>query len=294
MSILIIWLWIARAVFPSITGHMMPIDGDAGQSAVLGEYLFGWLVLFPLAAICGFLIFASFYHMGARSSFFTYARGRIRFNRITRKVYVLRPGYCGGNKVFEWDRLRALCDIRGDRKGGIGSLALYHPPFDANDPKAAGEDCIFVGPTLTSLSTPALWEYIRLYMQEGPTVDQIPANAPSNYKNIPRSLPPDYTTYCGKPSRSQYKLEQAPGFGETTCHMLSQVTCSWPRFPKEWNSDSGIGEPEDRPVQTGATMTALVYRARGRLSAADEVALLKVWGSAEALAEAQARLNSAG
>ena len=80
--------------------------------------------------------------------------------------------------MFEWDRLRALCDIRGDRQGGIGSLALYHPPFDADDPKAAGEDCIFVGPTLSSLSTPALWEYIRLYMEEGPTVNQIPANAP--------------------------------------------------------------------------------------------------------------------
>ena len=42
--------------------------------------------------------------------------------------------------------------------------------------------------------------------------------------------------------------------------MLSQMTCSWPRFPKEWHSDSGLGEPEDRPVQTGAVMTALVYR----------------------------------
>ncbi|MDB5892678.1 MAG: rane protein of unknown function, partial [Rhodoferax sp.] len=114
--------------------------------------------------------------------------------------------------------------------------------------------------------------------------------APSNYKNIPRYLPPDYKTYCGKPSRSQYKLEQSPGFGETTCHMISQITCCWPRFPKEWNSDSGIGEPEDRPVQTGATMTALVYRAYGRLSAEDEVELMERWGTVEALAEARAKV----
>lgn len=36
------------------------------------------------------------------------------------------------------------------------------------------------------------------------------------------------------------------GFLETTCQMLSQATCTWPRFPKEWQSDSGLGEPEDR------------------------------------------------
>lgn len=233
-----------------------------------------------------------------RTAFFTYARGRIRFNRKTRKFYILRPGYCGGNRVFEWDRLVALFRRAPENHPMArkiqGTLALYHPPFDANDPQGKGEDAIFVGPTLGEGEiavdrAAVLWEYIRRYMEIGPTVDHIPPNAPEDYKEIPRYLPPVYTTYCGLPSARQYQLEMQPGFGETLCHMISQVTCTWPRFPKEWQSDSGLGEPEDRPVQTGAVMTALVYRAEGRLSQEDEIEFLKHWGTEEALAEAQAR-----
>ncbi len=131
-----------------------------------------------------------------------------------------------------------------------------------------------------------MWEYIRRYMEEGPTVDQIPSNAPSNYMHVPRYLPQEYTTYCGKPSWRLYVLEQKPGFMEATCHMMSQVTCVWPRFPKEWESDSGLGEPEDRPVQTGAVMTAMVYRAQGRLSPEDNIEFLRHWGTKDALSEA--------
>ena len=77
---------------------------------------------------------------------------------------------------------------------------------------------------------------------------------------------------------------------ETMFHMMTQVTCSWPRFPKEWGSDSGLGEPEDKPVQTGAVMTAMVYRAEGRLSAEDEIEFLTQWGDAQELVEANARM----
>jgi hypothetical protein len=50
-----------------------------------------------------------------------------------------------------------------------------------------------------------------------------------------------------------------------------------------------MGEPEDKPVQTGAVMTALVYRAQGRLSKADEIEFLRHWGTAEAQQEAMSR-----
>ncbi|WP_422648720.1 hypothetical protein OJJOAM_000383 [Cupriavidus sp. H18C1] len=53
------------------------------------------------------------------------------------------------------------------------------------------EDVIFVGPTMPSYEyTAGLWEYIRLYMEEGPTVEYIPKNAPEGYRAIPRHLPP--------------------------------------------------------------------------------------------------------
>lgn len=291
-ALLIVWMWYGLAVHPLLFGEIIFffVIGDKVPNILLW---FGWLVLFPLALASAFLIYMWFCKMGMRTCFFTSARGRIRFNRLTRKVYVLRPKYCGGNAVFEWDRLVALFDPQSTSrwdKQDVAMLALYHPPFDAADPTAQGEDCLFAGPAVTGPSGAAhLWEYIRQYMETGPTIDRIPADAPANFKGIARYLHPDYTTYCGLPSCSQYRQECRPGFMETFFHMSSQITCSWPRFPAEWQSDSGLGEPEDKPVQTGAVMTALVYRAQGRLSKADEVALMERYGTAEALAAARAR-----
>ena len=291
-ALLIVWMWYGLAVHPLLFGEIIFffVIGDEVPNTVLW---LGWLLLFPMAAASAFMIFAWFYYMGMRTCFFTFARGRIRFNRLTRKVYVLRPKYCGGNSVFEWDRLVALFEPEGIGAGAkqtIKALALYHPPFDATDSTAQGEDCLFAGPAVTGPEGAAhLWEYIRQYMETGPTIDRIPPGAPANFKGIARYLHPEYTTYCGLPSSYQYRQECRPGFMETFFHMSSQITCSWPRFPKEWQSDSGMGEPEDRPVQTGAVMTALVYRARGQLSKDEEVELMERYGTAEALAAAKAR-----
>ncbi|WP_341889776.1 DUF6708 domain-containing protein [Variovorax sp. YR752] len=293
---LIIWMWYGFAVHPLVFNRLImfwrsfPFDIGEGDGVVLWA---GWLVGFPLAAGVTFLLYGWFFGMGARTNYFTYARGRVRFNRLTRKVYVLRPSYCGGNKVFDWDRLVALPSRvpNGHAMASeiIGSLALYQAPLK---PDGSDEDAIYVGPSLTldpAAQALRLWEYIRLYMQEGPTLDKIPANAPAHYRKIPRYVSHAYGTYCGLPSMSQYQLEQGPDFTRVLMHMVSQMTCSWARFPKEWHSDSGLGEPEDRPVQTGAVMTALVYRAQGRLSKEDEIEFLEHYGTAEALAEAQVR-----
>ncbi|WP_244787127.1 DUF6708 domain-containing protein [Cupriavidus pauculus] len=258
------------------------------ESAVL--LWIGWLLIMPLTLVACLLAYVSLRRRGAGSAFFTYARGRVRFNRVTRKVYVLRPGYAGGSRIFDWDRLVALiADTRSIRNKPLADryLVLYHRAR-AEEPTDQ-EDAIYVGDDLLDEEgVAALWEYIRLFMEEGPSVDAIPPKAPASYRKIPRDLPPVYTTYCGMPDRDQYKLERRPGMMETTYHMISQMTCTWPRFPAAWHSDSGVGEPEDRPVQAGAVMTAMVYRAKGKLSKADEVEFLRRWGTKEALAEAMA------
>lgn len=291
-ALFVIWSWYGFALHPILFNQMIFffVLTDRVSSVFL---LGGWLLFFPMALGSAFLIYMWFYKMGMRTCFFTYARGRIRFNRLTRKVYVLRPTYCGGNVVLDWERLVALFDPQStDRwdKQSVAMLALYHPPLDATDPEAKGEDCLFVGPAVSGPEGAAhLWEYIRQYMETGPTVDHIPSDAPANYKGIARYLHPDYTTFCGKPDGAQYALEQKPGVMETMFHMMSQVTCSWPHFPKEWESDSGLGEPEDKPVQTGAVMTAMIYRAQGRLSTRDALELMERYGTPEAIAEARGR-----
>jgi hypothetical protein len=292
---LIIWMWYGFAVHPLLFDVFVMVwqinsyerDGD-------GLLIwFGWLLLFPLALGVTYLLYGWFFGMGARTSYFTYARGRVRFNRLTRKVYVLRPPNCGGNKVFDWERLVALPNRVPDghpmASQIIGSLALYQAPVQ---PDGSDEDAIYVGPSLTlnpSVQALRLWEYIRLYMEVGPTVDHIPADAPRDYNRIPRNVPLVYGTFCGLPSIAQYENEQGPDVMRALLHMASQMTCSWARFPPEWNSDSGLGEPEDRPVQAGAAMTAFVYRAQGRLSRDDEIELLRHYGTAEALVKTQAR-----
>lgn len=295
-ALFVIWCWYGFAVHPLLFDRFILFwvnspylhDGD-------GIFIwFGWLLVFPLALGCMILLYGWYFGMGMRTGFGTHARGRVRFNRLTRKVYLLRPDFCGGNKIFEWSSLAALMSRVPDNHPAsskiIGSLVLYRPPTDPQD--WSSEDALFVGPSLYlgSVQAEPLWEYIRRYMEEGPTIDEIPQNPPDDFKQVARFPPVRFFTYCGLPSWAQYKSEMNPGFMETTCHMLSQATCNWPRFPKEWQSDSGLGEPEDRPVQTGAVMTALVYRAEGRLSPEDEVELMARYGTPEGLAEAHARL----
>lgn len=291
-ALFIIWCWYGMAVHPLLFNELIFFWHPTSEFDS-GDLWFGWLLVFPLALGCMALLYGWFYGMGMRTNFFTYLRGRVRFNRITRKVYVLRPAYCGGNKIFEWDKLVALMSrVPNDNPMAskvTGSLVLYQPPTDAND--WLSEDAIFAGPSLHlgEIQSAPMWEYIRLYMEEGPTIEEIPDNPPDNFRQIARYLPERYFTYCGMPSSAQYELEQQPGFMETACYMMSQLTCSWPRFPKEWQSDSGIGEPEDNPVRAGAVMTAMVYRAEGKLSKADEIEFLRHWGTPEALQEAEAR-----
>ena len=220
-----------------------------------------------------------------RPSCFTMLRGRIRFNRVTRKVYVLRPKFCGGNAVLDWDRVRAQLHWQSfdDLSTGIHwkrpinlesmrrvgedwdrSLVLYWPPFDENDPDAKGEDVVFVGPTVKYDWTGPIWEYIRRYMEEG--AEAVPEPPPS--ARLPRghlTLGELWSTYWVPKDEFRRQIRKAKEDGldvspeiqyvagrnlmdylGAPMHVimtgLYQWLCYWPEFPKEWNSDSGVGE----------------------------------------------------
>lgn len=296
----ILWMWYGLAVHPLVFDRIFFLGwSEAYESEMLPLLIGGWTLILFFAAGCIFFVYMMFVGLGARTAFFGPLRGRIRFNRKTRKVYVLRPRYCGGNKVFEWDRLEAIfkpfparMEQRVVRYHQAQPLALYHPPFAEDDPAAEGEDVIFIDSATTTYYPEAvagLWEYIRRYMEFGPSIDVIPPKAPVTFQQIPRFLPPAYSTYCGMPSAAQCRLEMDVSLYLPLYMALVQSTCFWPRFPAAWESDSGMGEPEDRPVQTGAVMTAMVYRAEGKLSQADEAQFMKHWGTEEGLQEALAR-----
>lgn len=97
---------------------------------------------------------------------------RLRFNRKTRKVYLLRPKYAGGLMVFDW------ADTQPDfpQNKNVDAPYLYWA-FLGWRGKELGQPLVsqFIG-RRTSFKTTgdwmAFWEYIRRFMEEGP--DSVP------------------------------------------------------------------------------------------------------------------------
>ncbi|MCR8957937.1 MFS transporter [Variovorax sp. S2] len=205
-------------------------------------------------------------------NFFTLLRARYRFNRTTRKVYVLRPARYGGNVVLDWDRVQAHVNwcapremthddlrdpvarqARQDNRGGqfgICGLVLYWPPLDAADKERKGEEVLWVGPKLAGEN---LWQYIRTFMEEG--MDAVPE--PTEYEWLRKgfhSVGQHVEETVLGPSRVLDRLGGRAGEGGASIqtsfnfmlnavwaplHCLAERLCSWPMFPDEWNSDCG-------------------------------------------------------
>ena len=228
---------------------------------------------------CGFGIFWSVY---LRASFFTALTARYRFNRTSGKVYVLRPRQFGGNAVLDWDHVKAhpkWCAPRDLEPGfqndpaqlarrqsaGGGpymrrGLVLYWPPHDSDDAERKGEDFILVGDWLSDGS---LWEYIRVFMEEG--IEAVPTPEPDEYRRKGRSSMWQHLweeQFDSIVREARLRGNSRPGSAPTLSNYLEEVPflpfnsaaqwlCWWPTFPKEWNSDcgqkrreSGIGPEE--------------------------------------------------
>ncbi|HCQ47359.1 MAG TPA: hypothetical protein DIW53_11505, partial [Achromobacter sp.] len=82
----------------------------------------------------------------------------IRFNRITRQVYLHRPPSCGGIAVLPWD------DIHHDAVPGVNLVVGWYPPYSP----LPFPNMVFVGKkSVSEFDMKAEWEYIRRYMDEG-------------------------------------------------------------------------------------------------------------------------------
>lgn len=93
----------------------------------------------------------------------------VRFNRKTKKIYINRPNFAGGDKVYNWKDVVPSVDpkdmvVTKKRKREI--LMLY---FFKQRTGEKYHDVVFLGAPLRSdHELYALWEYIRRYMEEGP------------------------------------------------------------------------------------------------------------------------------
>ncbi len=223
----------------------------------LGYFTFGWSSL-------------------VAPTFFTVLGARYRFNRSTRKVYVLRPARYGGNVVLDWDRVEAhvrWCAPRGmthrelrdpvarETRQTVGrgplevrGLVLYWPPLDPQDPQRQGEEALWVGPNGAGRG---LWEFLRAFMEEG--LDKVPQPQASEWRRKGFQTPEQYLaeSVLVEPESAMRRRSRQPqrpahvwmsdrvAALKAHLHCLAQRFCSWPTFPAEWNSDSGMRRRED-------------------------------------------------
>ena len=136
-------------------------------------YIFSFVAL-PVSGASLYLYFKyAFPHL--RLEAFTARRLIVRFNRITRKVYLLRPKHLGGVVALDWDKADACLDPTISEAECIGGFVLLgwekesHGVFDAEGQPKDDFEITFVGkPTRNASELLAFWEYIRRYMEYGP------------------------------------------------------------------------------------------------------------------------------
>lgn len=109
------------------------------------------------------------YRYGLRYELLTQRWIRLRFNRKTKKVYLLRPKYAGGLMVFDWTDTDPSLNKSVDPNASF----LIWPALVWGSETELGRPTVmqFIA-RRTSFKTTgdwmAFWEYIRRYMEEGP------------------------------------------------------------------------------------------------------------------------------
>lgn len=143
-----------------------------------GTVLVRTTALVALLNAIGFTLFAAGFTWAMQRYFFRYELLtqrwiRLRFNRETQKVYLLRPKYAGGLMVFDWSDT----DPSLSKSADANAVLMHWPVLIWGSETELGKvgAMQFIG-RRTSFKTVgdwmAFWEYIRRYMEEGP--DAVP------------------------------------------------------------------------------------------------------------------------
>ena len=167
ISLLNIYMIVALTSFSFClsTVWLTDIDCFTKYPATTGNYVEG--ILLPLITL-GLIMLAKRYVWRFISwENFVQRRLLIRFNRVTRQVYLHRPRYAGGITVLDWEQVSPQATVGEDEAANIGrQLILVWDPTVTGLPHL---HLVFVGKTADGTSDIVnLWEFIRRYMEEGP------------------------------------------------------------------------------------------------------------------------------
>ena len=155
------------------------IAGKSHDGTLLTNFDYLILTTFPMFWPIVLLVFLKYTFRFIRLESFTARRIIVRFNRITRKVYLLRPKHLGGIRIMDWDKTEILIDKKmSELEGTGGFVILVWDKGDGVDLQGTPTDNIevtFIGkPTRNASELLAFWEYIRRYMEDGPAAAPAP------------------------------------------------------------------------------------------------------------------------
>ncbi|WP_053007567.1 DUF6708 domain-containing protein [Pragia fontium] len=208
-------------------------------------------IIAVLLGITAVIIFWGSFILGgykiSRLEIFTHRHLRVRFNRVTRQVYIQRPKFCGGVTVYRWEDTNPNFSKNGKSTLGTGSRNLLSwEPINTGLPyvdyMAIGKQASY-GPELRNE-----WEFIRRYMEEGPEnlpKPRITSLLPLPWHGVSVQLEAMRSFFL---PLSGYSLITLPiGFLAITLmsllYFLSELLCWQPRWPKVIREAGDAGKP---------------------------------------------------
>ena len=214
----------------------------AGEPVSGSDYLF--LSFFPVALLLVLVIYLIYTIRFFRLESLTARRIIVRFNRITRKVYLLRPKHLGGILILDWDKTEVLMDkSMSELEGTGGFVVLVWDKGDGVDLQGTPTDHLemtFVGkPTRNASELLAFWEYIRRYMEDGPAAAPAPKKLLTKFPwpwlslKAAWGLDTRFLRHTGLWVFVVINILILPAILiHATGHWLSLLLCYEPRFPR--------------------------------------------------------------
>jgi hypothetical protein len=235
-------------------------DSSAGYKGdyiplVLIDYLFLWTM--PVLAVGVLYLYVKYVFPYLRLEVFTARRLIVRFNRVTRKIYLLRPKHIGGIVALDWDTAEVCIDPKMSELDGTGGFVMLgwdketHSVRDADGNLKDDIEITFVGKTTRNGSELlAFWEYIRRYMEEGPEAAPPPKKLIGKFPWPWRSLMAVWrldSRFIRTPELwlfvLAYSLLLPLILLHALGHWISLLLCYEPKFPKAI-AEAGINDSQ--------------------------------------------------
>ncbi|SEJ74718.1 DUF6708 domain-containing protein, partial [Achromobacter sp. NFACC18-2] len=175
---------------------------------------------------------------------FTARRLIVRFNRVTRKVYLLRPQYLGGIRILDWEKTQPIIEKSMTELEGTGGFILLAwdrgHGVDLEGNPTDNIELAFVGkPTRNASELLAFWEYIRRYMEEGPDAAPAPKNLINKFPwpwlsfKVAWRLDTQFLRHSALWIFVALNILMLPAILiHATGHWLSLLLCYEPKFPR--------------------------------------------------------------